>query len=196
MLTEKQQEIFYFIRYHTFKYNIPPTEQEIADSVGIASRGVVHRHLIKIARQRLIKLTGKKRGIQLINSKKYMHLPIMGSIAGGKPIESLTEVKVLDLADLMVGSNRFVLQVKGDSMNGDNICDGDYIICEKRDFVEDDEIAIVTVNQVEATLKRIKKNSDNTVTLLSSNPEVKPMVYPADDIKIQGVYLGLIRLTF
>lgn len=194
MLTEKQKEIFSFIRHYIFKNNISPTEQEISEQVNIVSRGVIHRHLVKIASAKLIKLTGKKRGIQLVNPKQYMQLPIMGLIACGKPIESLEEIKVLDLADLMLGSNRFVLQVKGDSMNGDNICDTDYIICEKRDTVKDNEIAVVIVNQSEATLKRVKKNKDGTVTLIASNPNVKPMIYATDAIKIQGVYLGLIRL--
>lgn len=196
MLTEKQQEIFTYIRHYIIQNNISPTESEIAKSVNINSRGVIHRHLTKIAQVKLIKLTGKKRGIQLLNSKQYMQLPIMGLIAGGKPIESLAQVKVLDLADLMVGSNRFVLQVQGDSMNGDNICDGDYIICEKREVAKDNEIAVVIVNENEATLKRIKKNNDGTVSLLSSNPKVTPMIYPAKSIKIQGIFLGLIRLNF
>lgn len=195
MLSEKQKEIFLFIRHYVFKNNISPTEQEIASGVNIASRGVIHRHLVKIAMAQLIHLAGRRRGIQLINPNQYMQLPIMGFIAGGKPIESLDEVRVLDLADLMVGSNRFVLQVKGDSMSGDNICDGDYIICEKRDSVKDNEIAVVIVNDAEATLKRIKKNEDTTVLLLSSNPAVEPMIYSAEAVKIQGAYLGLIRLT-
>lgn len=194
MLTKKQLEIFRFIRHYIFKNSIAPTEREIGEHALITSRGVIHRHLSKISAARLIKMTGKKRGIQLINPGQYMQLPIVGYIAGGNPIETLAEVKVLDLADLMVGPQRFVLHVKGDSMNGDNICDGDYIICEKRSSVKDNEIAVVVVNESEATLKRIQKNDDNTVTLLSSNPDVNPMIYSTNEIKVQGVYLGLIRL--
>lgn len=196
MLTPKQQVVYRFIRHYILNHDYAPTEREIAEAVGLRSRGVVHRHLKALEREKLIRREPRKRrNIELLDYIQCLQLPIVGRIAAGKPIEKLEKSEVLNLADLMVGENRFVLQVKGNSMSGDQICDGDYIICDKRENVEDGEIAVVLIKESETTLKRVKINNDATVSLLSSNPIVEPMVYPLSDIKIQGVYLGLIRLN-
>lgn len=195
MLNKKQVEIFRFISHYIFKNNIAPTEREISEHVNIKSRGVIHRHIKKISGARLITITGKKRGIRLVKPRQYMQLPIVEDIAGGCPLGKLTEVKVLDLADLIVGSHRFVLCVKGSAMIGDNICNSDYIVCEKKSVVKDNEISVVLINEVEVALKRVQNNDDGTVTLLALSSEAEPRVYAEHEVKIQGVYLGLIRLN-
>ncbi len=126
--------------------------------------------------------------------KNHFHLPIIGKIAAGNPIEPLQTSQVLDLTDLMLGPNRFVLEVIGDSMSGDNIQQGDYIICERCETAKDGEIVVALINDSDSTLKRLQKNLDNTITLLPSNPKHMPVTYPAQQVKIQGVFLGLIRL--
>lgn len=128
------------------------------------------------------------------NNRAYFQLPIIGKIAAGNPIEPLQTSQVLDLTDLMLGPNRFVLEVIGDSMSGDNICQGYYIICERCERANGGEIVVALINSAEATLKRFRKNRDDTVTLLPSNPEHSPITYQAEQVKIQGVFLGLIRL--
>lgn len=121
---------------------------------------------------------------------------MIGRIAAGKPIEILAEVEQerIDVNALLANQNRFLLEVRGDSMIGDNICDGDLVICEKSSTLKKKgQIAVVIVKNTEATLKRIMRE-DGKVVLIPSNPNLAPMEYEAEDIKIQGIYLGLLRL--
>ena len=78
-------------------------------------------------------------------------------------------------------------------MIGDNICDGDYVICEKRELVNKNDIAVVLINNTEATLKRIHNNHDGTLSLLPSNPSLSPQIVAANSVQVQGIYLGLLR---
>ncbi len=124
----------------------------------------------------------------------YFKLPIDGQIAAGDPIEPMDTEHVLDLADSLLKANCYILKVVGDSMSGDNICDGDYVVCERRSEAENGEIVVAVINNRETTLKRFQRNPDKTVALIPSNPKLTPMTYPGDRVKVQGVYLGLIRL--
>ena len=196
-LTGKQHQTFQFICRYISQQGYSPTEDEIAAGIGISSRGVVHRYLTVLANQGLIQMVkGKRRNIVLVESaQERRDLPILGKIAAGIPIEAIVAPQFIELDRLFIGPNRFVLEVKGDSMIEDNICDGDYIICEQRSTADNGAIVIALVDKQEATLKRLKHNPNNTITLLPSNPSYPPMTYAADRVEIQGVYLGLLRLS-
>lgn len=195
MLTAKQQQTYRFIQQYFLRHGIAPTEAEIAEGIGITSRGVVHRYVTALAKARLIEITeNRRRNIKLLEEEQnLLELPILGKIAAGKPIEAIQHHKTLNLADKLLGSNRFLLEVKGDSMIGDNICDGDYVICEKRDQASKYEIAVVLVNENDVTLKRLQNNRDGTITLIPSNPTLKPQKFSAEHVQVQGIYLGLLR---
>lgn len=196
MLTAKQHETFQFICQYIEEHGYAPTTREIAEGINIRSRGVVHRYLSALAEKGYIELVSNRhRNIKVIAPlASNDELPIIGAIAAGHAIEAISEPRHINISHHFLGPDRFILQVKGDSMLGDNICDGDYIICEKRMHFDKNEILVVLVEGQDATLKRVKKNSDNTVTLIPSNPNYSPVVYPSDQVEIQGVYLGLIRL--
>ncbi|MGE3920639.1 MAG: transcriptional repressor LexA [Gammaproteobacteria bacterium] len=195
-LTAKEQETYQFIEQYVFRNNIAPTEREIAEGIGIHSRGVVHRYVTALANKGLLELTPNRRRnirLQSVSSANPLEIPILGQIAAGRPIEAIAQHKTLNIADKLLGTNRFLLQVKGDSMMGDNICDGDYVICEKRLNAHKHEIAVVLVNNNDATLKRLQSNNDGTITLIPSNPDFKTQRVPAEYVKIQGIYIGLLR---
>jgi repressor LexA len=137
---------------------------------------------------------GAGRNIRL--NKMVEVLPLVGRIAAGKRREMIAELEQerIDVNALLANQNRFLLEVKGDSMIGDNICDGDLVICEKAAVLKrKGQIAVVIVKNSEATLKRIMREG-NKVILIPSNPNLIPMEYEAEDIQIQGFYLGLLRL--
>lgn len=196
MLTAKEKETYDFIKAYVAKHNISPTGREIAEGIGIKSRGVVHRYVSKIAEEGLVALEpNRRRNIRLLNAIAELgELPVLGKIAAGMPIEAIQEERVINVSDTFLGANRFVLEVKGDSMIGDNICEGDYIVCEKRTAFAEQDIVVALIDGVEATLKRIKNNKNGSVSLIPSNPSLEPMVYDAEQVQVQGVYLGLLRL--
>lgn len=198
MLTNKQKQTFDAIKSYIRTHQIAPTESELAELIGLKSRsrGVVHRYLTALCEAGLIRLVPhRRRNIELVQTWDENELPILGKIAAGQPIEAIATQESLNVSQTLLGENRFVLQVKGDSMVGDNICDGDFIICEQRQTANAQDIAVCLVNQEEVTLKRIKPAQSGQVTLVPSNPNLKPMNYPADQVKIQGIYVGLIRLA-
>ena len=100
-------------------------------------------------------------------------LPLLGKIAAGQPI--LAEEECEYYYPIEDARADFCLKVRGDSMIGAGIKDGDIVLIRKQDCVDDGEIAAVLVED-EATLKRVYI-TDEAVTLISENPKYKPMIY-------------------
>lgn len=197
-LTESQQTTFEYIKRYIREKGIAPTTAEITSGLGLRSRSAIHRNLQAISEAGLIKLVpNRKRNIRLLedDAQDDLLLPLIGKIAAGQPIEAIEYPEPVDVNNIISGQERYLLEVKGDSMIGDNICDGDYVVCEYASTVRNGQIAVCLINNEEATLKRVVTNrEEGTVTLIPSNPNMEPMEYAADQVKIQGVYLGLLRL--
>lgn len=197
MLTASQHNTYQFIKNYIQKYGYAPTEAEIAMGIGIKSRGVVHRYVHALKDAGYIKVApGKRRNIALIDkpNQQMYSLPLVGKIAAGYPIEAITNDNALDLTEYLLGPNRFVLKVSGDSMNGDNILDGDYVVCESRTNATSGDIVVALIDNQEATLKRLQREKNNKVKLIPSNISLQPMLYDAERVNIQGIYVGLLRL--
>lgn len=114
-------------------------------------------------------------------------VPILGCIQAGQPIEMIEnygEYTLVD-CDVLHGKPGFALMVKGDSMIGDRIQDGDIVIVAKQEEVHPHEIAVVAVNGDHATLKRVKHHGDMCM-LVPSNPAMEPQLVPAKDVHILG----------
>ena len=120
-------------------------------------------------------------------------LPLLGRIAAGQPIEAIPGEEEINLSEFFVNHNRFVLRVAGDSMIEDGILDGDMVVVEKRDTADNGEIVVALIDGAEATLKRLHKNRDGTVTLRPANSRMPPMRYSAVRVRIQGVVVGQFR---
>ncbi|OGI41010.1 MAG: repressor LexA [Candidatus Muproteobacteria bacterium RBG_16_64_10] len=120
-------------------------------------------------------------------------LPLLGRIAAGQPIEAIEGQDEIDLSEFFVNRNRFVLKVQGDSMIEDGILDGDMVIVEKRDTADNGAIVVALVDGLEATLKRLQKNRDDSVTLRPANPAMAPIRLAAARVRIQGVVVGQFR---
>lgn len=113
-----------------------------------------------------------------IDISKYHQIPILGRISAGLPLYADEHIDGYTLTDLNGGAEYFGLRVHGDSMNALRINDGDIIIVRRQEEVEQGEIAVVLVDEEDATVKRFY-SSDTTVTLMpqSTNPEHKPQMY-------------------
>lgn len=196
MLTKQQYQTYQFIRNYILEFQQAPTEREIAVAIGIRSRGVVHRYVHSLVDKGLLKIIpDKRRNIVLAHSINQSSLPMLGKIAAGTPIEAISEHQTFNYFDRFIGPNRFLLRVKGDSMLGDHICDGDLVVCEQRDAILPNDIVVVLIDQQETTLKRIQTRDDDSIALIPSNPQSQIRVYPSDRITLQGVMVGLLRLA-
>jgi repressor LexA len=126
------------------------------------------------------------------------HLPILGTVAAGSPIEAIepdaASAEMLAVPADMISRKKdhYVLRVRGDSMIEDQICDGDMVVIEGRREARNGETVVALVEGTEATLKRFYREGAS-VKLVPANSSMKPMIFPASDIEIRGVVRGLIR---
>ncbi len=199
MLTTQQQNAYQFIRRYILQYGHAPLLSKIAEGLNIRSKSHASRYVQALVEEGLLEfIPGRHRGIRLTNQdheeRQYWHLPLLGKIAAGRPIEATADTQTVDLPALLAGPQRYILQVKGDSMIEEGIYDGDWVICEYADDAPDGAIVVALIDNYEATLKRLKQNRNGTVTLKPANSQLKPMIYEAHRVKIQGIFIGLVRL--
>ena len=198
MLTDRERQVYDFIRAYVARHGYAPKLNEIGQQLGIHSRGTVHRHVRAVREAGLIAVEPERsRGIRLRRGKaaavRPYVLPLLGRIAAGRPIEAIPGEDEIDLSEFFVNSNRFVLKVMGDSMIEDGILDGDMVIVEKREHAENGDIVVALIDGEEATLKRLQKNRDGSVTLRPANGRLTPMRYAGVRVRVQGVVVGQFR---
>ena len=123
-----------------------------------------------------------------------LEIPVLGKIAAGTPIEAIqNEVSKISLPEeLRKNGEHFGLKVSGDSMIEAGINDGDTVIVKKTSSAENGQIAVVLIDEQEATLKRIRKKG-NTIALEAANKNYDTKIYAANRIKIQGKLISLYR---
>lgn len=190
-MTERQKEILSFIEDYIRENGIAPSIREIARRFGIQIKAV-QDHIKALERKGVIKkLPGKGRGI--IVSRSSGVIPLLGFIpAGDLTFTDEVTDEYLSIDPSLFGMGEiFALRVRGDSMIGDHILDGDIVFIKRQDVVKNGDIAAVLVNG-EVTLKRIFVKGDRII-LKPSNPEMEPIVVNAEDVKIIGIYVGLLR---
>jgi len=194
-LTRRQQEIYAYIREHIRSRGYAPSMMEIAGRFRLASPATVHKHLTHLEAKGLIRRRRhQSRGIE-IAAKPGGALPyvLLGHIAAGKPIEALEHREMISiLPEAAADKDVFVLQVKGDSMIGDHIQDGDYVIVERRSDAENGETVVALIDGENATLKRFYREK-NRVRLQPANPKMAPIIIGSGKVDIQGVVIGVLR---
>ena len=116
----------------------------------------------------------------------------MGTIAAGKPIEAIGDPRSIDVPEELFGAgNNYLLRVTGESMIEEGIRDGDYVVVRHSDSADEGEMIVALVNG-EVTLKRFFREG-NSIRLQPSNPAMKPIFVSPEDLRIQGIVVGLLR---
>ena len=195
MLTDREREVYDFVRAYTRRHGVPPKLREIGAHLGVASRGTVHRYLRAIEAAGLIAITpDRARGVRLVSKGSVRSvLPVLGRIAAGLPIEAIPDETEIDLSEFFMGPNRFVLRVDGESMIEAGILHGDMVIVESRSSARNGEIVVALIDNQEATLKTFLRNPDGSITLRPANRSMAPMRFTAERVAIQGVVVGQMR---
>ena len=200
-LTPRQKEILDFIREFTAARGFSPTHREICEEFGYSSYGTAHKHL-KLLEQKgfLRRHWNQKRGLELADAAGGLRpasegeLPFFGRIAAGKPIEAVAGNEVVTVPAHLLGdrgNDHFVLEVVGDSMIEEGIHDGDLVVVARREVADEGEMVVALVGD-EATLKRLYPEGP-LVRLQPANARMQPLRVPADDVKVQGIVVGLMR---
>lgn len=193
-LTQRQREIYEFIRGKIQGRGYGPTVREIGNQFGIRSPNGVMCHLKALQKKGLIhREPNMSRAIQLledpVNGRSH-GLKLYGRIAAGQPIEAIADEDLLDFEDWEDSADTFALKVSGDSMIEDHIADGDYVIIRKQDTARDGQIVAVLDPEGETTLKRFYREK-NRVRLEPANSAMRPIY--RDKVDIMGILVGVVR---
>lgn len=195
--SNKQLEIYEYIKNQIKEKGYPPSVREIGAAVGLKSTSTVHGHLERLEKKGLIKRDATKpRTIEVIensaNRREIINIPIIGTITAGSPILAIENVEdIFPLPIDYVKSNKelFMLRVSGESMIEAGILDGDLSIIEKANSARNGDIVVALIEN-EATLKRFFKEKDH-IRLQPENKNMEPIIVP--DCQIIGKLVGIYR---
>jgi repressor LexA len=202
-ITKRQRQVYDFIADFVQRNNYTPSYQEIGDGLELSSLATVHKHITNLEKKGLLSrdyncsrslvlLPPKGRLKQAMSVNTGMVLPLLGRIAAGQPIEAIERPETISLADFVRSKEAFVLEVRGDSMQDEAILDGDYVLVEKTKIAHNGDIVVALVENNDATLKRFYREGDN-IRLQPSNSKMKPIVFSAAKVQIQGRVIGVLR---
>lgn len=201
-LTKRQKQVLDFIAQFQDENGYCPSYDEIAHGLDLASLATVHKHISALENKAYLKRGfNQSRSLELApkflqeyrRARPSTEIPLLGRIAAGAPVESVAQRETLSFAEFTGNANTFALQVRGDSMIDDHICDGDMILLEKVQQARDGEIVVALVSGAEATLKRFYREQGDQVRLQPANSAMKPIMVPARDVQIQGRLLAVLR---
>jgi repressor LexA len=194
-LTQRQKEVLSFIDNFKQEKGYSPTIREIADRFEISVKGA-HDHVTALKKKGSLRLvTRRSRTMEVVGAHDRDHnveIPLLGTVAAGIPILAEEDREgTIWIHETMIKKNHkyFALKVRGDSMSGAGIVDGDVAIIEKTNLVHNGEIAVVMVNEA-ATLKRFYKES-HRIRLQAENPAYSPIY--GQNVRILGRLTQIIR---
>jgi repressor LexA len=197
-LTKRQKEVLSFISNHINKHSYPPTIREIAEHFSVSVKGA-YDHVAALKRKNCLKQDGNRSRTMALteskedeNSKMLLKIPIVGTVAAGVPIlseENWEGTLTLHRPSLKKNRVYFAVRVRGDSMQGAGIMDGDMAVIEKQSAAANGEIVVAVVDEA-VTLKRFFKESSR-IKLQAENPDYKPIY--CQDVRILGRLAQIIR---
>lgn len=194
MLSRKKKRFLEFIGAFAKTHEEPPTFEEIKSALGFKSLGTVNwyvRELVKSGNLFRVKGFNGKRALSVIEDISG-RLPFLGRIAAGYPLMVFEQREIVEVPPSLVHPSNYVLQITGDSMIGDNIEDGDYVVVRQSEEAESGQTVVAYVNG-EATLKRYYPKTGG-IELHPRNPEYDVIcVSGDDDFRIGGIVLHVFR---
>jgi len=191
VLTKKQKKVLEVIRMNIQETGYPPTVRELCRALGVHSSATAFKYLKILEKKGYIRREKEKtRAIKL--TPQIRNFPLVGKVAAGNPLLALQEyTEIIPVPEELAGNTEsFLVQVEGNSMIGDHILDGDYVMINPQNNADNGDIVIALVNQEEVTVKRFHKNKDK-ISLIPSNPAYQPIV--TRDVIILGKVTGIIR---
>lgn len=204
-LTKRQKEFLDFLAGFLEKRGFSPSYEEIAEGLSLASLATVHKHILALESKRYVtRGFNQSRSLEL-TPKFYeeqrrhrqqpasLEVPLLGRIAAGAPVEAIAGQDTLNFSDFAGNADTYALQVRGESMIEDHICDGDYVLVQRATEARDGDIVVALVDGRETTLKRFYLEPGDCVRLQPANAAMQPILAPRDSVSIQGKALAVLR---
>lgn len=194
---DTQGKILAYIEKATLQKGYPPSVREICEATGLKSTSTVHGHLIRLEKKGLLyRDSMKPRAISVpADHQAYrtdlVNVPLVGRVTAGVPILAVENIEdYIPLPQSLLGSGEhYVLSVRGDSMIGAGILDGDYVVVRKQNTAYNGDIVIAMIDD-EATVKRFYKEN-GVFRLQPENPTMEPII--VSELTILGKVISLYR---
>jgi repressor LexA len=203
-ITARQKEILVFIESQMRDRGYPPSVREIGEAVGLTSPSTVHSHLNTLERLGYLRRDPTKpraievrfdtnRGVAM-ERRPARHVPLIGEVAAGTDV--LAQENVEDLiplpSDFTGEGDLFMLRVRGESMIGAGILDGDFVVARQQSVANNGDIVVAGIPGDEGTVKTFRREG-TSVVLVPSNPTMEPMRFDADEVSIYGKVVTVLR---
>jgi repressor LexA len=201
-LTDRQRQVLDFIKAEVRRRGFPPTVRDIGGAVGLSSSSTVHAHLAALEAKGLIhRDPSKPRALEVLDREvppasraeitNVIELPVIGAVAAGTPILATENIETtIHLpTEIVRDDSTFVLQVRGESMVGAGIFDGDYVVVRQQSTAVNGEIVVAMIED-EATVKRFFREADR-IRLQPENAAMEPIY--ARDVTVLGKVVAVFR---
>ncbi len=206
-LTRKQREVLTAIEEFARDNGYMPSVRELAEKLDLGVT-TTHFHLTSLQNKGVLDHDGSAHGLRIKQRPAPMvgpnlpegsggiRLPVVGTIAAGRPIEAIeSHEQFLTVPEAWVRGESYILRVRGDSMKDDAILDGDFVVIQKCQTVDNGTIAVALLDDGSATLKRIFRETtgreSGRIRLQPANEALQPLF--VDAVQVQGKVTGVIR---
>ncbi len=198
--TQRQKEILDYITRFLERHGHEPSYAQMARHFGVKSRATIGKHIAALEKRGLLTRQhedGFALQVKVEDSDALCEIKLLGRIAAGAPIDVVESQETIPVPRFLLGRVRpdrcYALKVKGDSMIDEHICDGDIALIENRTDAHDGEIVVaLLIEENTATLKRLFRRGPN-IELHPANSELQPLTVPGKNVKVQGIFRGLLR---
>ena len=194
-LTKRQRAIYEFVLSSINARGFPPTVAEIQAEFSFSSPTTAADHLKALARKGFIRIhRGVSRGIEVLRGRIGDGIPLVGRVAAGEPVLAVENIDYHLNVDLNIFSPApdFALRVRGDSMIGAGIRDGDILLVDRQATAKDGDIVVALLGE-EATVKRLKRTGGK-IFLRPENDAMDDIpVGDGAELRILGIGVGVIR---
>lgn len=197
-LTKRQKQIYDFIKKYIHKHGISPTFEEIRKHLELKALSTIHEHIEELIKKGFVtKSEYGSRSVEIAEpTSDLIKLPMLGTIAAGKPIETVVEREIIAIPKNILPKNGdfYALRVSGNSMIDENIKDGDIVLVKQQKFASSGQRVVALIDNFETTLKTFYKEK-NQIRLMPANKEYEPIIIKKDEkeIAIQGIVLDVIK---
>lgn len=198
-ISDKQRQILEYIKSEILAKGYPPAVRDICQAVDLKSTSSVHAHLETLEKNGYIRRDPTKpRAIEILDEdfnlgrREVTNIPLVGSVAAGQPILAQQNIENYFPVPVEMAPNAqcFALQVKGDSMIGIGINDGDYVFVKETASANNGDLVVALVDD-SATVKTFYKEN-GYIRLQPENDAMEPII--VNDCKILGKVFGVFRL--
>ena len=202
--TQRQKDILDFITRFLERHGHQPSYTQIARHFGVKSRATIAKHITALEKRGLIARQhedgsfGLNVKVEDTTTDSLVEVKLLGQIAAGVPLEAVADSEErIPVPRFLLGRVKpervYALRVKGDSMIDEHICDGDIALIENRTDARDGEIVVaLLIEENQATLKRLYRRG-MYIELQPANSQLQPLTVPANQVRVQGIFRGLLR---